>query len=93
MNTMVKITCSMQIKEKNIGNQAKAIDPENNPQDPKYNLKIVSTIQNDQVTYNFENFDKISTLRLTLEDLLNHLSLSKDISSNLLKSREKEEKE
>lgn len=90
---MVKIACSLRIKEKNIGTQARAVDPENNPQESKSNLKIVSTIQNDEVRYSFENFDKISTLRLTLEDLLTHLSLSKDISSNLENELEKREKE
>lgn len=90
---MVKINCLLRIKGKNVGNQARAVEPENNPKDPKYNLKIVSSIQNDEVIYKFKNFEKISTLRLTLEDLLNHLSLSKDISSNLQNDKEEWEKE
>ena len=72
---------------------AKAIEPENNPPESKHNQKIFSTIENDGITYSFENFEKISTLRLTLEDLLNHLSLSKEISTNLKSSSEGGDKE
>ena len=90
---MVRIRCTLRIKDKNILNLAKAVDPENNPPESKHNQKIVSAIETNQITYFFENFEKISTLRLTLEDLLNHLSLSKDISRNLKSARENEEKE
>ncbi len=72
----------MTITDDAIEQFVKSINPENNPQYPKGSQTISFTLDNNSITYYFENFEKVTTLRLSLEDLLEHLSFSKDITKN-----------
>ena len=85
----MKITCRLNIEDKNIEKLVKSINPENNPMGAKGNQTITFSLEKDKVLYYFNNYDKIATLRLTLEDLLSHLSFSKTINETVQKDKEK----
>lgn len=88
----MKISCSLKITNENIALISKSVNPENNPQDPKSTQQISFSLENDTITYFFNNFEKITTLRLTLEDLLSHLSFAQAISNDVLKKVKKDRK-
>lgn len=87
----MKITCSLTIQEPSIKHLRKAVEPENNPSEAKGNQSIRYTETETSITYYFKDFEKISTLRLTLEDLLSHLSFSKDVTESIQKKKIKKE--
>lgn len=86
----MKISCSLNITDENIAILSKSVNPENNPQDPKSTQQITYSLDKNTITYFFNNFEKIPTLRLTLEDLLSHLSFAQDVSNDVLKKVKKE---
>jgi len=88
----MKISCSLKITDENIALLSNSINPENNPQDHRSIQQINYSLEEDNITYFFNNFEKITTLRLTLEDLLSHLSFAQDISNDVLKKVKKDRK-
>ena len=86
----MKIICTLNITEENIFNLVNSVNPENNPKEAKGPQTIVSSFEGNSIVYHFNNFEKISTLRLTLDDLLSHLAFSKEISENIKKRAIKE---
>ena len=85
----MKITCSLNIIEDDIKNLVRSVNPENNPADESVAEVITFEIKNpDEITYFFKNYVKITTLRLTLDDLLTHFSFSKEIT-NAIEKRKK----
>ena len=85
----IKITCILSIQDPHIKELAKSINPENNVPNSKTNQKILSTITDSgkTVSYSFVNFTSITTLRLTLDDLLSHLSLSNTIYEEMKENK------
>ena len=83
----MKINCSLLLEDENIDNLVKSVNPENNPIEQKGNQTISFKLEGNRILYTFEQFEKITTLRLTLEDLLTHLTFAKEIS-NTLKEKE-----
>ena len=83
----MKIKCLLVIEDKNIDKLVKSVNPENNPIESKSNQNISFVLEETKITYSFEQFEKITTLRLTLEDLLTHLSFAKEIT-NKVKGKE-----
>ncbi len=79
----------MTVTDKKIDLISKSVNPENNPSEQNIQ-RIKHQVNKDSITYFFENFERITTLRLTLEDLLSHLSFSYDISTDVLKKTKKE---
>lgn len=87
----MKIKCKLSIQDENIHFSIQSVNPENNPKNSKGDQNITYSFEGDTVTYFFNNYEKISTLRLTVEDLLSHLSFSKMINENIQKRVEKKE--
>ena len=84
----MKITCSLNIIEVDIENLIRPVNPENNPTEEKAAQVITFELKKpDEITYFFKNFEKITTLRLTLDDLLTHLSFSKEITHTIEKRK------
>ena len=84
----IKITCTLSIIDNDIGQYVKSVNPENNPENSKHSQLITYILENnDSISYSFENFENINTLRLSLEDLLEHLSFSKKVTQNYNKKK------
>lgn len=85
----MKVVCTLRITDENISNLVNSVNPENNPKEAKGPQTIISSFEDNSVVYHFNNFEKISTLRLTLEDLLNHLAFSNEINDKIKKRAKK----
>ena len=87
----MKIFSTVKITEHDIQNLSKSVNPENTSHNPKSKQTITFTNDENSITYQFNNFEKISPLRLTIDDLLTHLSLSKDIIWKIEENLKKKE--
>jgi hypothetical protein len=79
----LRIECTISIIDGNMKKNAKSVNPDNNPKEGKGPQEISCLIENGIITYKLKKFEKISTLRLTVEDLLNHISFSNEITNKL----------
>ena len=87
MVIFIKIKCTLSIIDNNIEQYVKSVNTENNSENTKHSQSITHVLENNNITYSFENFENINTLRLSLEDILEHLSFSKNITQNYNKKK------
>jgi len=82
------IKCKLTIRTPNIEQISSAVNPDNSIVSKTAKRPIITfSGEGDYVEYEFSNFESVSTIRNTLDDLLTHLDLAIKIKSKIMQKR------